>query len=63
MWTANEAGGKIKVIRTLTDNEEGKTVTNNIYETKVNERANNSDFVILYRTNAQSRAFEESLRK
>lgn len=63
VWTANEAGGKIKVIRTLTDNEEGKTVTNHIYETKVNEHTNNSDFVILYRTNAQSRAFEESLRK
>lgn len=63
VWTDNEAGSLIKVIRTLTDNEEGKVVTNQIYETKLNEQANNSDFAILYRTNAQSRAFEESLRK
>jgi DNA helicase-2/ATP-dependent DNA helicase PcrA len=63
VWTDNEEGTKIKVIRTLTDGEEGKTVINNIYETKVNNQANNSDFAILYRTNAQSRAFEEQLRK
>ncbi len=63
VWTANDEGNRIKVIRTLTDGEEGKTVVNNIYETKVNEQANNSDFAILYRTNAQSRAFEEQLRK
>jgi DNA helicase-2/ATP-dependent DNA helicase PcrA len=63
VWTDNDEGRKIKVIRTLTDNEEGKTITNQIYETKINEQAANSDFAILYRTNAQSRSFEESLRK
>ncbi|MGV6862069.1 MAG: ATP-dependent helicase [Putridiphycobacter sp.] len=63
VWTDNETGSKIKVIRTLTDNEEGKTVVNHIFETKVNQQANNYDFAILYRTNAQSRAFEEQLRK
>ena len=63
VWTDNTEGNKIKVIRTLTDNEEGKVVTNLIYETKVNEQAANSDFAILYRTNAQSRSFEEALRK
>lgn len=63
VWTDNEEGNKIKVIRTLTDGEEGKTVVNSIYETKINQQANNSDFAILYRTNAQSRAFEEQLRK
>lgn len=63
VWTANDDGNKIRVIRTLTDNEEGKVVSNLIYETKVNEQANNSDFAILYRTNAQSRSFEEALRK
>jgi len=47
VWTANDNGSLIKVIRTLTDNEEGKVVTNHIYETKVNEQANNSDFAIL----------------
>lgn len=63
VWTANTEGNRIKVVRTLTDNEEGKVVTNLIYETKQNEQANNSDFAILYRTNAQSRSFEEALRK
>jgi DNA helicase-2/ATP-dependent DNA helicase PcrA len=63
VWTSNQSGNKIKVIRTLTDNEEGKVVSNMIYETKVNEQASNSDFAILYRTNAQSRSFEEALRK
>jgi len=63
VWTDNVEGNRIKVVRTLTDNEEGKVVTNLIYETKQNEQANNSDFAILYRTNAQSRSFEEALRK
>lgn len=63
VWTSNDEGNLIKVVRTLTDNEEGKVVVDMIYETKVNEQASNSDFAILYRTNAQSRAFEESLRK
>ncbi len=63
VWTNNDEGSKIKVIRTLTDNEEGKVVSNLIYEIKVNEQSDNSDFAILYRTNAQSRSFEEALRK
>ncbi|MEX1001206.1 MAG: UvrD-helicase domain-containing protein [Crocinitomicaceae bacterium] len=63
VWTDNVPGNKIKVIRTLTDNEEGKVVTNMIYDIKMNEQAKHSDFAILYRTNAQSRSFEESLRK
>jgi ATP-dependent DNA helicase UvrD/PcrA len=63
VWTSNDEGNKIKVIRTLTDNEEGKVVTNMIFDTKMNEQAAHSDFAILYRTNAQSRSFEEALRK
>ncbi len=63
VWTSNDVGSKIKVIRTLTDNEEGKLIANQIFETKQNESAENSDFAILYRTNAQSRSFEEALRK
>jgi len=63
VWTDNEVGDKIRVVRTLTDNEEGKVTINNIYETKLNNQAEHSDFAILYRTNAQSRSFEESLRK
>jgi DNA helicase-2/ATP-dependent DNA helicase PcrA len=63
VWTDNEEGGKIKVIRTLTDNEEGKVVTNRIYDQKQREGLTFDDFAILYRTNKQSRSFEESLRK
>lgn len=63
VWTDNVGGNKIKVSRSLTDNEEGNLVANSIIETKLNQQAKNSDFAILYRTNAQSRSMEEALRK
>ncbi|MEJ6797857.1 MAG: 3'-5' exonuclease [Crocinitomicaceae bacterium] len=63
VWTDNDEGKKIKVIRTLTENEEGKLVVNRIFDVKQAEGLMFSDFAILYRTNKQSRAFEESLRK
>ncbi|MCH2235483.1 MAG: UvrD-helicase domain-containing protein [Crocinitomicaceae bacterium] len=63
VWTSNDTGNKIKVIRTLTDGEEGRIIAESIYETRINNQAENKDFAILYRTNAQSRSFEESLRK
>jgi len=63
VWTDNSDGNKIKVIRCLTDNEEGRVITNRIYDIKQQTGANYLDFAILYRTNAQSRSFEESLRK
>ncbi|MCB0803347.1 MAG: UvrD-helicase domain-containing protein [Flavobacteriales bacterium] len=63
VWTDNGVGNKIKVSKSLTDNEEGNQVANSIIETKHNNQALNSDFAILYRTNAQSRAMEEALRK
>lgn len=63
VWTSNEDGDKINVIRALTDNEEGKIITNRIYDLKQGKGIPFSDFAILYRTNKQSRAFEESLRK
>ncbi len=63
VFTTNAEGEKIKVIRADTDNEEGKKIANIIFETKAQEQAMNSDFAILYRTNAQSRSFEESLRR
>ena len=63
IWTDNEAGNKIKVFKALSDNEEGSFVAHSIFEEKMKEKLNNSDFVILYRTNSQSRAFEEALRK
>lgn len=63
VWTENEAGTSIKVLRTLTDNEEGRVIANAIYEAKQGKGLEYKDFAILYRTNAQSRSFEEALRK
>ncbi len=63
LWTQKDAGDKIKIVRSLTDNDEGRFVADNIAENKLRYHYKNSDFAILYRTNAQSRSFEESLRK
>jgi ATP-dependent DNA helicase UvrD/PcrA len=63
LWTSNSEGEKIKLVRTATDNEEGKFVSDTIKEQKLRNHFMNSDFAILYRTNAQSRAYEESLRR
>ncbi len=63
VWTHNDNGEKIQLMRSLSDNEEGNMVANSIFETKVNRQWHNKAFAILYRTNAQSRAMEESLRK
>ncbi|MBP6590295.1 MAG: UvrD-helicase domain-containing protein [Chitinophagaceae bacterium] len=63
LFTENKEGEKIKLIRTMTDNDEGKFVADSIQEQKLRNHYSNKDFAILYRTNAQSRAFEESLRR
>lgn len=63
LWTENREGEKIRLVRTMTDNDEGRYVSDTIQEQKLRNHYNNRDFAILYRTNAQSRAFEESLRR
>jgi DNA helicase-2/ATP-dependent DNA helicase PcrA len=63
LWTENAEGEKIHLVRTMTDNDEGKYVADTIQEQKLRNHFFNRDFAILYRTNAQSRAFEESLRR
>lgn len=63
LWTDNAPGEKIRLVRMMTDNEEGKFVADTIQEQRLRNHFNNRDFAILYRTNAQSRAFEESLRR
>ena len=63
LWTDNAEGEKIRLVRTMTDNEEGKFVADSIQELKLRNHYNNRDIAILYRTNAQSRSFEESLRR
>src|ERR1700735_736229 len=63
LWTDNARGEKIRLVRLMTDNNEGKFVSDTIQEQRLRNPYNNRDFAILYRTNAQSRAFEESLRR
>ncbi len=63
LFTDNTEGEKIKLVRTMTDNDEGKMVADAIQENKLRNHYFNKDFAILYRTNAQSRSFEESLRR
>lgn len=63
VFSENEKGKTIKVISALTDNEEGFLVAREIAETQLREHYKNQDYAILYRTNAQSRIFEEALRK
>ncbi|MBK7133258.1 MAG: UvrD-helicase domain-containing protein [Bacteroidales bacterium] len=59
----NETGEKIQVFQAVTDSEEGFNVASDIFEKKFSQQLNWSDFAILYRTNAQSRIFEETLRR
>ncbi|XCI74663.1 MAG: UvrD-helicase domain-containing protein [Flavobacteriales bacterium] len=63
IWTQNESGDKIKIYRAISDDEEGAFVADTLSEFKMREARRNKDFAILYRTNAQSRAMEEALRK
>jgi DNA helicase-2/ATP-dependent DNA helicase PcrA len=63
VWTANEEGNKIIVNRSLTDGDEGRFVASTIWEKKMQHQLKDSDFAVLYRTNAQSRAIEDALRK
>ena len=63
VWTDNVVGNPIKVHRSPTDADEGRFVASTIFENKMNEQRNNHEFAVLYRTNSQSRAIEDALRK
>ena len=63
VWTANDEGPRIRVNRLINDAEEGRFVASSIFENRMENQLRNSDFAILYRTNAQSRAMEDALRK
>lgn len=63
LFTENATGEKIRLVRTMTDNDEGRFVADQIQEQKLRNHYTNKEFAILYRTNAQSRSFEESLRR
>ncbi len=63
VWTDNEEGEKIKILRASSDNEEGQQIADTIFELKMNYQLEEDAFAVLYRTNAQSRAIEEALRR
>ncbi|CAM1346936.1 ATP-dependent helicase [Tenacibaculum crassostreae] len=63
IWTANDAGDSVKVMRTISDGEEGRFVAQSIWENQMNHQLTSDQFAVLYRTNAQSRAIEDALRK
>jgi len=63
VFSMNETGEKIQVIQAMTDSEEGFNVSSDIFDKRFSLQLNWSDFAILYRTNVQSRIFEETLRR
>lgn len=63
VFSENDEGEKIEVVSAYSDYEEGVIIANKIRDIRRDINASYSDFVILYRTNAQSRVFEEALRK
>ena len=63
VWTQNSGGEKIIVHKSISDTDEGNYVATNVWQTSMNENAKHDDFCVLYRTNAQSRSFEDALRK
>jgi DNA helicase II / ATP-dependent DNA helicase PcrA len=63
VWTDNAVGNPIIVHRSPTDADEGRFVASTIFENKMNAQRHNHEFAVLYRTNSQSRAIEDALRK
>jgi len=63
VFSMNEEGEKIQVMQAMTDSEEGFNVSSDIFDKRFAQQLNWSDFAVLYRTNAQSRIFEETLRR
>ncbi len=63
VWTANDAGESIKVMQTISEGEEGRFVAQSIWDNMMNHQMTADSFAVLYRTNSQSRAMEDALRK
>ena len=63
IWTSNEEGEKVKVMRTFSEGEEGRFIADSIFDNMMQYQIPNDHFTVLYRTNAQSRAIEDALRK
>ena len=63
VWTENDEGSKIELLKTSSDTDEATAVAEKIFEVRMNKHVRNDQFAILYRTNTQSRAIEEALVK
>ena len=63
IFSRKEPGEPIKVVKVADDKEEGFVVASRISDLRFREQLEYRDFAVLYRTNAQSRIFEESLRR
>ncbi len=63
IWTDNILGEKIRIVNSLSEAEEAAMIAGTIFRLREDESLANSDFAVLYRINAQSRAIEEALRK
>jgi len=63
VFSENAIGERIRVLTAMNEHEEGYLVANELFDHRMRDHENYSDFAILYRTNAQSRVFEEILRK
>ncbi|WP_407517299.1 ATP-dependent helicase [Elizabethkingia anophelis] len=63
VFSENEPGDKIQVYRSLSDADEANFVASQILENSMRNQRKYSDFAILYRTNSQTRAFEDALRR
>jgi DNA helicase-2/ATP-dependent DNA helicase PcrA len=62
-FSKGDIGERIDIIRAFTDQEEGQLIASLTVDTVYGKQVNYSDIAILYRTNAQSRIFEDSLRR
>ena len=63
VWTSNDTGEKIKLLKTTSDREEGSMVAHQIFQDQMNQQVTLDSFAVLYRTNSQSRSIEDALRK
>lgn len=63
VWTSNDQGEHLHLHKLVSDNDEGAFVARTIWEEQQQKQRSFDDFAILYRTNAQSRALEDALRK
>ena len=63
IWTDNAQGNRITLLRAADERDEGRLIAESIQEAHIGENLDYKSFAILYRTNVQSRAIEESLRR